>query len=1209
MAYYTAYEGDFCVKTGEQVFIAINRRSDVPILTKRIIFTGEDNSPIILSYKDQGDSKNTPINGCEVQLNLKAIDGFELADLYTADEKEWQVVLSGAYKFSGFIIPDSCAEPFESEPYDITISATDGLGTLKDIPFADDLLVNYKGWNSDRGWLAIALGKTGLQLPMRIAVNMFEDSMDKGIDPLSQAFTNAARFQDSAGAPFSCEEVIRSILARYAGSRIHQWDGHWQVVSSWEVSRGTAQYRTFAYGQNQASGSGELLNRMTAGGRNRSVRPTGMSELAKAYATSTAYYQYGYPSNQLINGSFDTWTTKPNGLPNGWQMYPAQNGSNYATGGVRQINGIDTTDYYIKIGGPGNGTLINNNQVQIRANQTAAINLNMFLNWSISTGILAGPLYFSIMIHDQFGNYFTNNGWQNYYGLYVIKYNASDLKGQVSPNFEIDPKSFDYLMTVGFLVVGKVDGTHYETWINDVSINANADSATKVPLGIFDKQSQLSAQSYSPDPILLLQGDETNEQRTSQILIGSATGEPSNAWENPGMPSQGLLRVVANANLRMHSRPYRIVNFEFKGTGKVDINTILTVDLMQGDFMFLSGKFDIKRGVHSLRFAQILNAEVIFSDLMREDYGTITNSDGVSVGSPGGITVPPGGSSGASLDGVIRNQDEYQTDARFNVKKGTFKETLIVPTVTPAGVAEGEAAFWVGSLSGVTSGGGGGGSDYVLPIASASVLGGVKIGSGINISADGTITAQQVDLSGYVPWSSVSQNANTPNTVVQRNGAGQIFATYFNTVAAVESNNGGVDRIYAGYGGDGYIRALNAQSVNTYLGINTGGFLTNNIAGSSQRVQVIEPPDRDAGRIIPNETPLQVRFDFCRSATTGTNGNYAGVMTFSPWVGTTASTGDASYQLAFGSNAPNGSGIPLLNIRKGIDSVWNNWYQIFHNGLNQHWVLRHDTTGLGFSEGTLELVNSNRNPVLGLHWQGVTASTITIETTGRVAIMNNPGTSYENFVANHIEGKGRITAGSGTNGGFENIGYNQGHNNIWRLNNAVEYGIGYYQQSPIDYIGFHFGNRATPQHQFDQFGVYSNSGRISVAFGGIAHDPYGVISVTRDAADQNYSYFGMTRSGRIGWGIGIAPSNYFIIGNGSAMGNGGIFGSVPFSLGPNGDGAFNGSVNAVNFIASNDVSAQHGYFTRQLVIPTVTPPGVPNGGAAIWIGNLSGITN
>ncbi|RAJ28864.1 autotransporter outer membrane beta-barrel domain-containing protein [Pedobacter cryoconitis] len=72
----------------------------------------------------------------------------------------------------------------------------------------------------------------------------------------------------------------------------------------------------------------------------------------------------------------------------------------------------------------------------------------------------------------------------------------------------------------------------------------------------------------------------------------------------------------------------------------------------------------------------------------------------------------------------------------------------------------------------------------------------------------------------------------------------------------------------------------------------------------------------------------------------------------------------------------------------------------------------------------------------------------------------------------YIIAEGTISAGTGTNGGFQNNAYNPGHNNIWRLANAGEYGIGYYQggNSGNDYIGFHFGNRATPQFTFKQNG-------------------------------------------------------------------------------------------------------------------------------------------
>lgn len=54
---------------------------------------------------------------------------------------------------------------------------------------------------------------------------------------------------------------------------------------------------------------------------------------------------------------------------------------------------------------------------------------------------------------------------------------------------------------------------------------------------------------------------------------------------------------------------------------------------------------------------------------------------------------------------------------------------------------------WIGSYVGT---GGGSGEGYTLPPASATTLGGVKIGSGINVTADGTISAEGGGGSSYV---------------------------------------------------------------------------------------------------------------------------------------------------------------------------------------------------------------------------------------------------------------------------------------------------------------------------------------------------------------------------------------------------------------------------------------------------------------------------
>jgi hypothetical protein len=49
-------------------------------------------------------------------------------------------------------------------------------------------------------------------------------------------------------------------------------------------------------------------------------------------------------------------------------------------------------------------------------------------------------------------------------------------------------------------------------------------------------------------------------------------------------------------------------------------------------------------------------------------------------------------------------------------------------------------------------------------------------------------------------------------------------------------------------------------------------------------------------------------------------------------------------------------------------------------------------------------------PRLAFHWSGVVASCIGLEPSGRIAIINNPGTAYEDFAANNITATGNVTA-------------------------------------------------------------------------------------------------------------------------------------------------------------------------------------------------------
>lgn len=76
------------------------------------------------------------------------------------------------------------------------------------------------------------------------------------------------------------------------------------------------------------------------------------------------------------------------------------------------------------------------------------------------------------------------------------------------------------------------------------------------------------------------------------------------------------------------------------------------------------------------------------------------------------------------------------------------------------------------------------------------------------------------------------------------------------------------------------------------------------------------------------------------------------------------------------------------------------------NNGSGDWQIASNSNATGYSQSTLELRETNfagagqQPPRLGFHWGGVVASQIAIESDGKISILNNPGTGYENIIAN-----------------------------------------------------------------------------------------------------------------------------------------------------------------------------------------------------------------
>ena len=85
--------------------------------------------------------------------------------------------------------------------------------------------------------------------------------------------------------------------------------------------------------------------------------------------------------------------------------------------------------------------------------------------------------------------------------------------------------------------------------------------------------------------------------------------------------------------------------------------------------------------------------------------------------------------------------------------------------------------------------------------------------------------------------------------------------------------------------------------------------------------------------------------------------------------------------------------------------------------LNGNFEFASNTTSTNYQYASIELRESNYTanatatpPFISFHWGGVVASSIAIESSGRIAIRNNPGTGYQDFIAETISATGDVIA-------------------------------------------------------------------------------------------------------------------------------------------------------------------------------------------------------
>lgn len=144
--------------------------------TPTIVNMQPSGSPLVISTVDNSEDKLTPIRGKQAEIRVKTDSLINMGLFSAGPDNLWYVKITNQTAadtiFLGYLVLDDIGQPFLSNPQELTLIASDHLGILKDVALTNFDDKYPVGYFRIADFIAWALDKTGLQLPIRVINNL-----------------------------------------------------------------------------------------------------------------------------------------------------------------------------------------------------------------------------------------------------------------------------------------------------------------------------------------------------------------------------------------------------------------------------------------------------------------------------------------------------------------------------------------------------------------------------------------------------------------------------------------------------------------------------------------------------------------------------------------------------------------------------------------------------------------------------------------------------------------------------------------------------------------------------------------------------------------------------------------------------------------------------------------------------------------------------
>jgi hypothetical protein len=287
-------------------------------------FTGSETEligtgvPLITEYRPENDNDYDWIRPSVCTIGMTSITDMQFISFFTSDQRKYKVIVyrDSVLVWTGWVVPDAYKEPYITPYYEVFISATDGLLSLKDEPWESSGTESvYEGKKSLLKGIESCLSKLDLEtVHLWEAAYLYETNHDTDISPLLQTYFNCERFYDSSFDPLDCYTVLLEIL-KACNCQIWQSSGCWNIIpqnarKSSYVRRKFEWYLDSYYKLPDTADSSETYDpNISVDNVNYRLYDSPELTFRPAWKEFKLKQDYGYFSNLLTNKKFKKYGT------------------------------------------------------------------------------------------------------------------------------------------------------------------------------------------------------------------------------------------------------------------------------------------------------------------------------------------------------------------------------------------------------------------------------------------------------------------------------------------------------------------------------------------------------------------------------------------------------------------------------------------------------------------------------------------------------------------------------------------------------------------------------------------------------------------------------------------------------------------------------------------------------------------------------------